>query len=41
LPPNGELDDAYVAKAIPVITERLAKAAVRLAGVLNKALGPH
>ena len=41
LPPNGKLDDAYLAKAVPVITERLAKAAVRLAGVLNKALGPH
>jgi hypothetical protein len=41
LPPNGDLGDPYVARALPVITDRLAKAAVRLAGVLNTALGPH
>jgi hypothetical protein len=38
LPPNGEIGDAYVAKALPVITERLAEASVRLAWVLNEAL---
>ena len=38
---SGNSDVRLMAKAVPVITERLAKAAVRLAGVLNKALGPH
>jgi hypothetical protein len=38
LPSNGEIDNAYVAKALPVITERLAAASVRLAWVLNDAL---
>jgi hypothetical protein len=38
-PANGEIDERYVEKAMPVIHEQLAKAAVRLAGVLNSALG--
>jgi hypothetical protein len=40
VPPNRELDDTYVAKALPVIHEQLARAGVRLAWVLNRALGP-
>jgi hypothetical protein len=36
---SREIDDRYVEKALPVIHEQLAKAAVRLAGVLNRALG--
>ena len=38
-PPSREVDDRYLEKALPVIHEQLAKAAVRLAGVLNLALG--
>ena len=38
--PEGHLiDDRYVEKALPVIHEQLAKAAVRLAKVLKRALG--
>ena len=33
------IDDRYVEKALPVIHEQLAKAAVRLAGVLKRAVG--
>lgn len=39
--PNGELDDGYVAKALPIIYQQLAKASVRLACVLNQTLEPH
>jgi hypothetical protein len=35
------IDDRYLEKALPVIHEQLAKAAVRLAGVLNWVLGQH
>ena len=40
-PDSREIDDRYLEKALPVIHEQLAKAAVRLAGVLNRALGQH
>jgi len=36
-PASGEIDERYVEKALPVIQEQLAKAAVRLAWVLNRA----
>jgi hypothetical protein len=35
---NRVIDDRYLEKALPVIHEQLAKAAVRLAGVLNRAV---
>ena len=38
-PDNRVIDDRYAEKALPVIHEQLAKAAVRLAGVLNRGLG--
>jgi hypothetical protein len=38
LPAHGEIDEAYVAKALPVMQQQLAKAAVRLSCVLNRAL---
>jgi hypothetical protein len=38
-PDTREIDKRYPGKALPVIHEQLAKAAVRLAGVLNRALG--
>ena len=38
-PDTREIDDHYLEKALPVIHEQLAKAAVRLAGVLNRAFG--
>jgi len=38
IPRSGELNEAYVAKALPVIHEQLAKAGVRLAWVLNRML---
>ena len=38
-PDNRVIDDRYLEKALPVIHEQLAKAAVRLAGALNRALG--
>jgi hypothetical protein len=37
-PDSRAIDDRYPAKALPVIHEQLAKAAVRLAAVLNRAL---
>jgi len=37
-PASREIDDRYVEKALPVIHEQLAKAAVRLAGVPNLVL---
>ena len=40
-PDSREIDDRYLEKALPVIHEQLAKAAVRLAGVLNRALGQN
>ena len=40
-PASREIDDRYLAKALPVIHEQLAKAAVRLAGVLNRAVGQN
>ncbi len=39
VPASREIDDRYLAKALPVIHEQLAKAAVRLAGGLNRAFG--
>ena len=38
-PASRVIDDRYLGKALPVIHEQLAKAAVRLAGVLNRAMG--
>jgi len=38
-PDSRVIDDRYLEKALPVIHEQFAKAAVRLAGVLNRALG--
>ena len=38
-PDTRVIDDRYLEKALPVIHEQLAKAAVRLARVLNQALG--
>ena len=38
-PDSQEIDDRYLAKALPVIHEQLTKAAVRLAEVLNRVLG--
>jgi hypothetical protein len=38
-PDTREIDEHYLEKALPVIHEQLAKAAVRLAGVLNRAFG--
>ncbi len=35
------INDRYVEKTLPVIREQLAKAAVRLAGVLNRTLGQN
>jgi len=35
------IDDRYLEKALPVIHEQLAKAAVRLAGALNRAVGTN
>jgi hypothetical protein len=40
-PDSRVIDDRYVEKALPVIHEQLARAAVRLAGVLNQALRQH
>ena len=40
-PDTREIDDRYLAKALPVIHEQLAKAAVRLTWVLNRALGQN
>ncbi len=40
-PSSREIDARYVEKALPVIHEQLAKAAVRLAWVLNRVLGQH
>ncbi len=39
LPPSHDIDSAYVAAAQPVIVERLLRAGVRLAALLNQALG--
>ncbi len=41
LPTSREIDERYQEKSLAVIHEQLAKAAVRLAGVLNRALGQH
>lgn len=41
VPASRQIDDRYLEKALPVIHEQLAKAAVRLAGVLNRALTPR
>jgi len=38
-PNSRTIDDRYLEKALPVIHERLATAAVRLAGVVKRALG--
>ncbi len=38
-PASREIDERYVEKSLPVIHEQLAKVAVRLVGVLNRALG--
>ena len=38
-PASGVIDDRYREKAVPVIHVQLMRAAVRLAGVLNQALG--
>jgi hypothetical protein len=38
-PANGVIDERYVEKTLPVIHEQLAKAAVRLEGVLNRIFG--
>jgi len=38
IPRSGELNEVYVAKALPVIHEQLAKAGVRLAWALNRTL---
>ena len=38
IPPNGKLGQAYYNKALPVVEERLLKAGLRLARVLNEAL---
>lgn len=38
-PASREIDDRYLEKAIPVIHEQLAKAVVRLAWLVNRALG--
>jgi len=38
-PKSREIDERYNKKALPVILGQLAKAAVRLAWVLNQALG--
>ena len=38
IPSGGELDDAYMARALPVIHDLLAKAGVRRAWELNHAL---
>jgi hypothetical protein len=38
-PGSRKIGDHSLAKALPVIHEQLAKAAVRLARVLNRALG--
>ena len=40
-PSSLEIDERYVGKSLPVIHEQLAKAAVRLAGVLNRTLGQN
>ena len=40
-PSSRVIDERYVEKALPVIQEQLAKAAVRLAGVLNRTLGQN
>jgi len=40
-PDSRVIDDRHLAKALPVIHEQLAKAAVRLAEVLNRALGQN
>ncbi len=40
-PANHEINERYVEKALPVIQEQLAKPAVRLAWVLNRALGQN
>jgi hypothetical protein len=39
LPASRVIDSCDLEKALPVIHEQLAKAAVQLAGVLNQALG--
>jgi hypothetical protein len=36
--PSGEISEAYVGKALPVVRKRLAQAGVRLGWVLNEAL---
>lgn len=38
-PDSRGIDDRYVKKALPVIHEELAKAVVRLAGLLSRAVG--
>ncbi len=40
-PVGREVDGQYREKALPIIHEHLAKAAVRLAGVLNRGLGAN
>jgi len=40
-PDSRVIDDRYLEKALPVIHEQLAKAAVRLAGVLKRAVGTN
>jgi hypothetical protein len=38
-PPGRGIGERYLEKTLPVVHEQLARAAVRLAGVLNQALG--
>ena len=38
-PASHQINDRYLEKALPVIHEQLARAAVRLSWVLNRALG--
>jgi hypothetical protein len=40
-PDTRVIDDRYLEKALPIIHEQLAEAAVRLAWVLNRALGQN
>ena len=35
------VDDAYIDAQAPIVRDRLARAGVRLAGLLNGALDPH
>ena len=38
LPPNGNVDETYYRRSLPVVEERLALAGLRLAALLNRAL---